>query len=554
MLELATIKKGTSADQVALLVRPPTRDNRAALLAAAKSTTRNSRPLTGFAVVNLIQSWLSGHEPPSSPLWVYTTAPPNQAERGMTRLQLRNSFIFYLRPTVDTKLRWFSATRKNPSARMGTWAAPDNWMKFGVKYRGGFVDDPWTAIVNARRTTTASTWHSKVKGKTIGNQGYVPWSNLSTFAKSMAEAVEAKSLATGRPAIHNNLFSVPLTSRSLAIAKHLAGKARVDFFSLLVQELVYATSNRTGQHGHNIGSLLVSKNGELLAWSVNTNRDNKSYHGEVNLIQAYERTRGPIPKWTTLYTSLQPCEMCSGMLVDSVSAKDYLRVIYVQSDDTLDQVYTALDDSTKVTQQAATVKYSRSKTYTKVLREAQVDLVTRLHDKYSAPTTFLRQYEALDIFATAKAHRAKVSKKPAEALGDKAMRAKRWEELDRRKHLSTAREARSVLDGRRSLDDTDVLDLQSTLGDSPTQKLKRMRSMFRDDTFVGYERSARFAREQSRFQARRQYLDALNKGRSKLFRFIEKWTGNQGKTISTETKKKHLAQVVAFLQHVASKV
>jgi tRNA(Arg) A34 adenosine deaminase TadA len=70
-------------------------------------------------------------------------------------------------------------------------------------------------------------------------------------------------------------------------------------------------------HGQNIASVLVNGAGQIIGWGVNTNRTHASLHGEVNAIRAYQRNnnRAALPANGRLYTTLEPCAMCSGMLV-----------------------------------------------------------------------------------------------------------------------------------------------------------------------------------------------------------------------------------------------
>ncbi len=82
-------------------------------------------------------------------------------------------------------------------------------------------------------------------------------------------------------------------------------------FSLLNKYgLVYRTKNL----GHNIGSLLVSKEGEVLSWGVNTGQYR---HAEVNTIINYFRLNSDkthLPADSVLFSTLKPCLMCSTLI------------------------------------------------------------------------------------------------------------------------------------------------------------------------------------------------------------------------------------------------
>lgn len=83
--------------------------------------------------------------------------------------------------------------------------------------------------------------------------------------------------------------------------------------------------------GHNIGSVLVDDKGAPVFWARNANykTNNGSQHGEVRLIRNYLEA---YPKryltGFTIYTTLEPCAMCTGM----ASLTQVKRVVYGQKD------------------------------------------------------------------------------------------------------------------------------------------------------------------------------------------------------------------------------
>ncbi len=85
------------------------------------------------------------------------------------------------------------------------------------------------------------------------------------------------------------------------------------------------------KRGHNIGSILVDPNGKIVNWARNCNAilSNGTQHGEVRLMLGYlARVGGYSLKDHTVYTTLEPCAQCSGMMVLS-SVK---RTVYGQTD------------------------------------------------------------------------------------------------------------------------------------------------------------------------------------------------------------------------------
>ncbi|RTQ50009.1 nucleoside deaminase [Hymenobacter gummosus] len=96
---------------------------------------------------------------------------------------------------------------------------------------------------------------------------------------------------------------------------------RDQLYAWLAYAVVYqdwqTTAQRDSSRGFNIGSVLVNADGYVVHWgrnSVNATR-NQTQHGEVRLIQSYlERTRQYALPGYTIYTTLEPCAMCSGMM------------------------------------------------------------------------------------------------------------------------------------------------------------------------------------------------------------------------------------------------
>ena len=85
------------------------------------------------------------------------------------------------------------------------------------------------------------------------------------------------------------------------------------------------------KRGHNIGSILVDPDGRIVNWARNCNAilSNGTQHGEVRLMLGYlNRVGGYSLKNHTIYTSLEPCAQCSGMMV-LTSIK---RTVYGQTD------------------------------------------------------------------------------------------------------------------------------------------------------------------------------------------------------------------------------
>lgn len=114
-------------------------------------------------------------------------------------------------------------------------------------------------------------------------------------------------------------------------------KQEVDeIFSLLSYALVYANWQpasvpRRERRGYNIGAVLVDKEQKPVFCGLNciNSTDNATQHGEVRAITAYlEKTRRFNLDGFTIYTTLEPCIMCAGMM----TMTDIDRVVYGQKD------------------------------------------------------------------------------------------------------------------------------------------------------------------------------------------------------------------------------
>jgi tRNA(Arg) A34 adenosine deaminase TadA len=79
--------------------------------------------------------------------------------------------------------------------------------------------------------------------------------------------------------------------------------------------------------GQNIASILVDSNYTILRWGLNTNKVHTTLHGEINLIRSYGKA---LPIGGKLFTTLEPCAMCSGMIVHCATGA--FSVVSAQSD------------------------------------------------------------------------------------------------------------------------------------------------------------------------------------------------------------------------------
>jgi len=132
-----------------------------------------------------------------------------------------------------------------------------------------------------------------------------------------------------------SIFFLLLTSLlSPALANGLSPEEeRDEIYMLTAYSVVFKDWQEAGpnKRGHNIGSILVDKEGTIVRWARNCNTilNNGTQHGEVRLIIGYLNSS---PKRMldgyTIYTTLEPCAQCSGMMI----LTHVSRTVYGQTD------------------------------------------------------------------------------------------------------------------------------------------------------------------------------------------------------------------------------
>lgn len=87
-----------------------------------------------------------------------------------------------------------------------------------------------------------------------------------------------------------------------------------------------ANPNRSAAFlGQNVASVMVDSNWRIIRWGLNNNKANSTFHGETNAVQEYQRANrlNTLPASGRLYTTLEPCAMCSGILVHCAGSNPF---------------------------------------------------------------------------------------------------------------------------------------------------------------------------------------------------------------------------------------
>lgn len=116
-----------------------------------------------------------------------------------------------------------------------------------------------------------------------------------------------------------------------------------EFYMQLTMYLVQHFSHESNRDAFKMGEgypvvcLIVSSTGEILSWGVNTGKNNRTRHAEINALYLYFQ-RYPnethLPDNVRIFTSLKSCNMCSGGILDCLSSQNVntAKVIYGQTD------------------------------------------------------------------------------------------------------------------------------------------------------------------------------------------------------------------------------
>jgi tRNA(Arg) A34 adenosine deaminase TadA len=187
------------------------------------------------------------------------------------------------------------------------------------------------ASANLSFAVAASTTPVALPGTTAPKVAHTPVTKITEAEEGVWEERD-KDLA---------LFKVPdIASPNVDITKDLRTEDHTGFHTIhriymmaayaLVSSRKFGTSSVPG--GKNIGVLLVNPNGKIIGCGVNTNRDNGTFHAEVNCLQSYYKYNrngyAGFPLHSRLYSTLEPCQMCAGMIWESAADPARFLVYY----------------------------------------------------------------------------------------------------------------------------------------------------------------------------------------------------------------------------------
>ena len=154
------------------------------------------------------------------------------------------------------------------------------------------------------------------------------------------------------------------------------------------------------KRGHNIGSILVAPDGKIVNWARNCNAalSNGTQHGEVRLMVGYlNRVGGYSLKDHTIYTTLEPCAQCSGMMV----LCNIKRTVYGQTDPGFGKAIERLALDSKKWNENGYEPYPREVISDRSKTQYCLQLEEAYKDTGGSITKFLLTGQARSIFAKA---------------------------------------------------------------------------------------------------------------------------------------------------------
>lgn len=113
------------------------------------------------------------------------------------------------------------------------------------------------------------------------------------------------------------IIAVPALAQGLTPAQERDEIFMLTAYSIVLKGWQTSTSG-PGIRGYNIGSVLVNPTNDIVCWARNSVSitDNQTQHGEVRLMTNYLGIcGGGTLDGYRIYTTLEPCAMCAGMMV-----------------------------------------------------------------------------------------------------------------------------------------------------------------------------------------------------------------------------------------------
>ncbi|MFS4459200.1 Bd3614 family nucleic acid deaminase [Bdellovibrio sp. HCB2-146] len=181
-----------------------------------------------------------------------------------------------------------------------------------------FIDHSFFILRNRIFTTATLTEMDKGMIKVVAKRATGDMRPQGSFGESLEMIEIGKAEMFYQPkAFLNSSNQWPLER----LVSFLPSKDATTPKSLLKSAAKVASEVPRGEILHDydrgIAALLISAEGTVLGYGVNSNSKNKTLHAEVNMVQRYFRETGKkIPIGAQIYSTHKPCKMCAGMIYD----------------------------------------------------------------------------------------------------------------------------------------------------------------------------------------------------------------------------------------------
>ena len=177
-----------------------------------------------------------------------------------------------------------------------------------------------------------------------------------------------------------------------------------NFYTLMSYAVVYKnwqSDTTTQKRGHNIGCVVVNSNDTVVYWARNCNKilSNGTQHGEVRAMLGYiNAKRSYNLKNHTIYTSLEPCAQCAGMM----TLQSIERTVYGQKDPDFGDAFERLQCKLGTCQGCTPYPRSVISVESKCRLTAMLDSTYHVNrDKFRSITGFLLSDSARVIYQAA---------------------------------------------------------------------------------------------------------------------------------------------------------
>lgn len=238
------------------------------------------------AAVNLVKGMSEANAIGPTDYYLYTTYPPTKMCLGLA-MRCHVTEAFFLDAAGRIMRNDARAVTQNaalfggPGPNVGDWAASPDAAQWGLGHQ----------LAKAARSDYSPQFQADYLSHI--DQGLD--ARLTLLERDSAFAYFPP------PVVHANAGGMTIGAESIFMRTAAA---------------MVGIQNRIGIPGNNIGTLLVSKQGTILAYGINDNTGDATRHAETNCLAQWEAISNGagIPAGSYMFTTLRSCDMCSAAI------------------------------------------------------------------------------------------------------------------------------------------------------------------------------------------------------------------------------------------------